>query len=146
MVGRGARLEAARRLGADETVNFEEEDAVEAVRKATDHLGVDETVECSGAPGTFNQAVRMVRKGGKVVLLGVPPDNVREQLPFKYIVHNEIAIFGSRANPNVSAKLLNWVAAGELELKDLVTHCFSLEAFSTALATFVGRRAVHQRL
>ena len=49
-----------------------------------------------GAAGTFRQAVDMVRKGGRVVLLGVPPNHVQEPLPFKYIVHNEIAIYGSR--------------------------------------------------
>jgi L-iditol 2-dehydrogenase len=140
MIGRGVRLEAASQLGADVTVNFEGEDPVEAVRAATDHLGVSEAVECSGAAGTFNQAVRMVRKGGSVVLLGVPPDHVREELPFKHIVHNEIAIYGSRANPNVSAKLLNWMAAGKLELEDLITHCFPLEEFAAALTTFVERR------
>ncbi|MBW1943928.1 MAG: alcohol dehydrogenase catalytic domain-containing protein [Deltaproteobacteria bacterium] len=140
MVGRGARLEAAGRLGADVLIDFEKEDPVDAVRRAAGALGVDEAFECSGAKGTFNQAVRMVRKGGSVALLGVPPDSVVEELPFKYIVHNEIAIYGSRANPNVSRKVIPMIATGQLKIDDLITHAFPLSEFARALDTFVNRR------
>ena len=140
VIGRGARLQAAADLGADKTINFEEQDPVAAVRDLTEDLGVDEAIECSGAGGTFNQAVRMVRKGGKVALLGVPPDHVIEDLPFKYIVHNEIAIFGSRANPNVSRKIVSLIDSGQLVVRDLITHTFPLEDFGQALDTFVNRK------
>lgn len=139
-VGRGSRLQAARRSGADVLVDIEQGDPVPAVRAATGGRGVDEALECSGAPGTFRQAVEMVRKGGRVALLGVPPGHVMEALPFKYIVHNEILITGVRANPNVSAKILSMVAAGRLTLEDLVTHTFPLEEFAQALDTFVQRK------
>jgi len=140
VVGRGARLKAAAEKGADAVIDFEKEEPVKAVRELAGGLGVDEAFECSGAPGTFAQAVRMVRKGGKVSLLGVPPDTVMEELPFKYIVHNEIAIFGSRANPNVSRKIIEMMACGHIKVKDLITHTFPLEDFATALDTFVGRK------
>jgi len=140
VVGRGARLQAAAELGADEIINFEGHDPVAVVRDLTAGLGVDEAFECSGAQGTFNQAVRMVRKGGSVALLGVPPDHVIEGLPFKYIVHNEIAIFGSRANPNVSRKIVSLIDSGQLAVRDLITHTYPLEDFAQALETFVNRR------
>ena len=107
-------------------VDFEKQEPVEAVRDLAGGFGVDEAFECSGAPGTFAQAVRMVRKGGKVALFGVPPDKVLEELPFKYIVHNEIAIFGSRANPNVSREIIQMMTAGHIKVKDLITHTFPL--------------------
>jgi L-iditol 2-dehydrogenase len=66
VVGRGARLKAAAAMGANAVVDIQQEDPVKAVRGLTDGLGVDLVCECSGAPGTFAQAVRMVRKGGKV--------------------------------------------------------------------------------
>ena len=140
MVGRGSRLQTATKLGADLAINFEQEDPVEAVRRATGGEGVDEAFECSGAEGTFAQAVRMVRKGGSVALLGVPPDKVEEKLPYKYIVHNEIAIYGSRANPNVSWKIIESIAAGQLVVSDLISHVFPLDDFTQALETFVERR------
>lgn len=140
MVGRGARLDAARRLGADVVIDFEKEEPVEAVRRAAAPGGVDEAFECSGAEGTFAQAVKMLRKGGKVALMGVPNDKVLEKLPYKYIVHNEIAIFGSRANPNVSWKIIQAISTGQLVVKDLISHVFPLDDFREALETFVGRK------
>jgi L-iditol 2-dehydrogenase len=140
MIGRGSRLSASRGLGADDCVDFMQEDPVEAVRRLTGGLGVDQAFECSGAKGTFNQSVRMVRKGGRVVLLGVATDDIMEELPFKYITHNEIAIFGSRANPNTSRKILSMMSAGQLNVKDLITHRFDLDHFSEALDTFVHRK------
>lgn len=140
MIGRRSRLQAAGSLGADVLVDFESEDPVDAVRRATNGRGVDEAFECSGAEGTFRQAVSMVKKGGRVGLLGVPPDHVIERLPFKYIVHNEIAVFGSRANPNVTSRILAWIASGQVVVKDLITHVFPLVRFEEALETFVSRR------
>jgi L-iditol 2-dehydrogenase len=140
VVGRGPRLESAAALGADAVVDFAHEDAVAAVRALTNNLGVDLACECSGAPGTFDQSVRMVRKGGRVSLVGVATDKVREELPFKYIVHNEIAIFGSRANPNVARRIIGMMASGRLKVRDLITHTFPLEDFAKGLDTFVNRR------
>ncbi len=140
VVGRGQRLKAAEMLGADSIVDFEKCDPIDAVRQIAGADGVDEAYECSGAEGTFAQAVKIVRKGGKVALLGVPSDKILEKLPYKYIVHNEIAIFGSRANPNVSWKIIKDLEARTLKLSDLVTHAFPLEQFGEALDTFVNRK------
>lgn len=140
MVGRGGRLAAAGRRGADALVDFEKEDPVAGVLRESGGLGVDQVFECSGAAGTLNQAVRMVRKGGRVSLLGVPPDTVVEGVPFKYIVHNEIAITGSRANPNVNRRVMRMISAGLIQVSDLVTHVFPLTDFEQALDTFVNRR------
>lgn len=140
MVGRRSRLAAAGKLGADILVDFEKEDPVDAVRTISNGLGINEAFECSGAKGTFDQAVRMVKKGGRIALIGVPPANIVEELPFKYIVHNELAIFGSRADPNTTWKIVQMVSSGQLVLEDLTTHSFPLEEFEKALDTFVNRR------
>ena len=140
VVGRRSRLAAAGKLGADILVDFEKEDPVDAVRTISNGLGINEAFECSGAKGTFDQAVRMVKKGGRIALIGVPPDNIVEELPFKYIVHNELAIFGSRADPNTTWKIVQMVSSGQLVLEDLTSHSFPLEEFEKALDTFVNRR------
>lgn len=140
VVGRGARLEAAGKLGADLLIDFEKEDPVDAVRAAADGFGVNEVLECSGAKGTFNQAVRMVKQGGRVALLGVPEGEFMEPLPFKYICRNEIAIFASKADPNTTQKIVPLISSGQLIVKDLITHTFPLSEFGKALDTFVNRR------
>lgn len=140
VVGRRVRLQKAAQLGADHIVDFEKEDPVEKIMELTSGKGADEAFECSGAKGTFRQAVESVKRGGRVGLLGVPEGKVYESLPFGYTVSNEIAIFGSKANPNVSHKIISLVEAGQMKLKDLITHVFSLENFAEALDTFVERR------
>ncbi|MBM4333182.1 MAG: zinc-binding dehydrogenase [Deltaproteobacteria bacterium] len=140
VVGRPPRLDAAGKLGADILINIQREDPVEGVRTANGGFGVDEAFECSGSEGTLYQAIRMVREGGRIGLLGVPHDKVMEKIPFKYVCRNEIAIFGSKANPNVSDKVLSLMASGQLVVKDLITHVFPLEEFAQALKTFVHRK------
>lgn len=140
MVGRRSRLEASKRLGADEIIDFEKTDPVKSVRELTNGIGADEVFECSGAAGTVRQAIEMVKKGGKVSLLGVPPADVREPVPFKYIVHNEIMITGSRADPNTMWKVIELMASGDLVAKDLISHKFPLESYREALDVFINRR------
>ncbi|MCX7787306.1 MAG: zinc-binding dehydrogenase [Spirochaetes bacterium] len=139
-VGRRDRLKVAKELCADEAVDFEKTNPIEAVKALTNGLGADEVFECSGAAGTMLQAVYMVRRGGKVGLLGVPEGKVADPIPTRYVVSNEISIYGSKANPNVSPKIVNLVATGNLKLKDLVSHTFPLEQFAEALDTFVSRK------
>ena len=138
-VGRNPRLAVAGE-SADHLIDFETAEPVDAVRDLTGGLGVSEAFECSGAAGTFDQAVRMVQRGGRVGLLGVPPKDLTEALPFAYIVSNEIAIFGSKANPHVAERVISLCAGGRLPLEDLVTHSFPLEEFAAALDTFLSRR------
>lgn len=139
-IGRGVRLEAAKGFECDNLINFEECDPVEAVREITKGIGADEVFECSGAKGTLNQSIRMSRRGGRIALLGVPKGDPEESVPFRYITSNEIAIFGSKANPAMSAKVLNMISSGNIKVKDMVTHTFKLDEFSEALETFEQRK------
>ncbi|MBI5305671.1 MAG: alcohol dehydrogenase catalytic domain-containing protein [Chloroflexi bacterium] len=139
-IDRGARLQAAQLVGADVLIDFERDDPLRVVRVATDGHGVDEVIECAGAASTFRQAVEMVRRGGRVALLGTPAQGIEDLLPTRRIVHDEIAIFGSRANPNTSSKIINLIAAKQLMVADLITHVFPLEDFATAFDYFVHRR------
>ena len=138
-IGRPPRIESARLAGADVLINNKVEDPVARVMEVTNGHGVDEAFECSGTVDGAQTAVATVRKGGKVVLLGVPDGKTRLDLPMKHVVHNEIAIFGSRANPNVSQEVVSLMASGKLDVKPLITHRFSLDQFGTALDTFVKR-------
>jgi L-iditol 2-dehydrogenase len=138
-IGRQPRLEAAERLCAATVVDFEKEDPVDAVSVLTASKGADEVFECSGAEGTLNQAVRMLRKGGRVGVMGNPKKNAAV-VPLADIINREISIFGSRANPNVSKNIIALISAGHLVVKDLISHAYPLEAFAAAVDTFVTRR------
>lgn len=141
MVGRGDRLDLAGKSFADWTVNFEKEDVVSAVRANTeDGLGADVVLECSGSPGTLNQGIGMLKRGGVIGLVGVPPAGKREEIPFRTVVLDQITIKGSRANPNASSAALSLMGSEILKVKDLITHTFPMEKFETALDYFVNRK------
>ena len=139
VVGRMPRLEAAGKLGADELVDFSKCNPVDEVRRLTGGLGANLVLECSGAPGTITQSLGMCCKGGKVVMLGVAKDGVTEPIPLKYTTHNELTLYGSRANPNTGRKIVEMIAGGQLKVKDMVTHTFTLNEVNLAFETFEKR-------
>ncbi len=65
-----ARQALARRFGADEIVDFSKGDAVEAIRKLTNGLGVDSAIEAIGSPETFSNCVKATRPGGTISNIG----------------------------------------------------------------------------
>jgi L-iditol 2-dehydrogenase len=91
---RQRQLEMGTRLGADEVVNVNSEDPVEAVQPITRGKGVQYVLECSGAPNALNEAARMVNRGGRICLAAFPADPVAVDLA--YLVRNNIYVFGIR--------------------------------------------------
>lgn len=140
VVGRGKRLQKASEIGADVLINFEEDDVVETFLKLTDGVGVDEVYECAGKEGTLNQAIQIVKKTGNIGVIGMPPIGNIEKIDNRKMILNEVTIFGSRANPNVTQNLISMVSEGALVVKDIITHHFSLEDFNEALDCFVNRK------
>lgn len=63
------KLEQARSLGADNTVNSKYQDPVEEIQRPR---GVDAAISLAVAPKTFEQAYRSLRNGGTVVSVALP--------------------------------------------------------------------------
>lgn len=76
-----SKLEMARGLGATDTVNTRQDDAVEAVRRLTDGLGVDYAFEAVGLPVLVRQSLEMLGTGGMAVIVGVQPTGAVHELP-----------------------------------------------------------------
>jgi L-iditol 2-dehydrogenase len=131
VIGRGARLRKAAELGHD-TVDFTATDPVEAVS------GVDVAIECSGAPEAVGQCVEMVRKGGRVAVIGIPLKAA--ELPMPRTVLDEIDVVGVRATAGEMPRAIELAASGRIRLRELITHRFPLEEFGEAYATFTERR------
>jgi L-iditol 2-dehydrogenase len=131
VVGRGARLEKAAALG-HETVDFTAVDPVEAAH------GADVALECSGDPAALAQCCELVRKGGRVAVIGIPMEEAR--IPLQRVVLDEIDVVGVRAAAGEMPQAIALVAAGRIRLQELITHRFALEDFAEAYATFTERR------
>jgi len=68
------QLETARQLGATELVNARAEDPVKAIQRLTDGVGVHVFIEASGAPPGPATALNATRRGGRVLLVGLPSE------------------------------------------------------------------------
>ena len=66
------KLELARELGAEFTINAKKEDPVEAIHRLG---GVDQAIALAVSPRAFEQAYQSLRRGGKLVLVALPADN-----------------------------------------------------------------------
>jgi propanol-preferring alcohol dehydrogenase len=85
------KLELARELGAEFTVNAKEEDPAEAIQRLG---GADQSYAIAASPKAFEQAYGSLRRGGTLVFVGLPADN-QVQLPIFETVLGGIRIVGS---------------------------------------------------
>jgi threonine dehydrogenase-like Zn-dependent dehydrogenase len=92
----GGRLRTAAALGAAVTVNAGHQDAAAAVLAATGQQGAHVVIEASGAPDSPAAALRMVRRGGDVVIVGLQPSPVGMDL-FSVAVR-EVDVHGTLAH------------------------------------------------
>ena len=69
------RLDFAKKLGADATINSARENVVEKVKEYTSGYGADVAIEAIGLPSTWEQALQLARKGGTVLSSGLPSGN-----------------------------------------------------------------------
>ena len=114
VVGRGDRLARAAELGY-ETVDFTAEDTVQAVRDMTGGLGAEVAMECSGAPEAVGQCAELLRRGGRVAVIGIPLKDA--EIPLQRIVLDEIEIVGVRAAAGEMPQAIALVAAGRIRLR-----------------------------
>jgi len=126
------RLRLAERLGADRTVNVGREDPAEAVMALTDGYGVDVAIEAVGRPETITQAINLTRRGGRLNIFGVAPqDALWSVKPFE-LYDKELTITTSYRSPFTFQRAVRLAASGRIVLKPLVTHTFQLSQIDRA--------------
>jgi len=127
------RLQIAKELGADETINAKREDSVEKTRKLTDGYGADLVIEAIGLPVTWEQAQKMVRKGGTVLEFGGCPPGTEIRVSTELLHYGEVTLLGTfHTTPAHFKKALNLIASGTLNVKPLVTRKMGLEKIEKA--------------
>jgi L-iditol 2-dehydrogenase len=131
------RLKMAERLGADVTVNGQNENSVERVKQATDSRGADIVIVTAPNAKAVEDSVQMVRKGGKILLFApTQPDQYAHLSPHR-LFFSEITVVPSYSVSHIETrKALQLISSGTFKAKELVTHRFPLsqtqEAFQTA--------------
>ncbi len=122
------RLELAQKYGAYEVINAKKEDVAKTVRKITKR-GSDFVIEAAGRKETVEQTPFLVRKAGKVALVG-------ESKGFLNLEDvDEAQFFTMYISPVEYPTAVDLIARRLVDVKSLITHRFRLEEFDSALKT-----------
>lgn len=120
------RLELARKLGADDAVNVDQSDPIEAVKELTGGRGADLVYECTNKAAGAPQAYEIAAIGGRVALVGIPEEDEivldahsgrRKELRVQYVRRSRFA----------ARQAIGLVASGRMDVGSWITHTFGLE-------------------
>ena len=128
------RLDIATKMGADYVINPREVDPAQKILDVTDGLGVDVVLEMSGHQLAIRQGFKVLRNGGRISLLGIPPNMVELDLA------NDV-IFKGATVQGISGRLIfdTWyrtrriLESGQLDLKQVITHTLPFEQIHEAM-------------
>jgi L-iditol 2-dehydrogenase len=130
------RLQLANKLGADVTINAKKDDTIETTKKLTDGHGADVVIEAIGLPATWEQALKMVRKGGTVLEFGGCPPGTEIKVSTEQLHYGETTVLGAfHTTPAHFKKALNLIASGTVNVKPLITNRMKLDDIKQAFET-----------
>jgi threonine 3-dehydrogenase len=128
------RLELARAMGAQVTLNPGNDDVPTRVRELTGGDGVDLVCEMSGHPSGHAQALASARLGGRVNLLGTP--NRTTEVDFaRDVIFKGLTLYGvtGRKMYRTWHQMQRFLRAGQLNPRPVITHRFPLECIAEAI-------------
>lgn len=122
-----ARLEAAKRMGADEVI--EAGAAVpDKLRELNGGRLFDLAITCAGVEPVVLQALRSVDRGGTVLLFAPLAPGVEITMPFFDVWRDQIAIISTYAGPpGDSREAMALLASGDIDIEDMITHRLPLD-------------------
>jgi len=115
------KLKLAEELGAKAAINAQKEDPVKTITYLTDGRGPDVVFDAVGIESTFNQALKMVRMGGKVVVIGLGFKDLITS-PIIDIPGKELDVLGILRYANVYPEAIRIASSKKPPLTKLITH------------------------
>ncbi len=129
------RLEMAKRLGADYTVNLQEESLEELINKLSNNYGADVVLECSGAAPAIDTGLKLIKKRGYFTQIGLPGKKI--EFDIEKICYKELHFSGSLGSRNHSwRKALKLLEEGKVVLEPLADTKLPLTEWQTAFERF----------
>lgn len=126
------KLDLAKRLGAQYTINSMKENLHERIWEITNQHGADVIIEAVGRPETYVASIAEVAFTGRVVYIGY----AKEKIPFdtQYFVKKELDIRGSRnAMPCDFKAVMKYMKRGTCPINKLITAIYTPKNAQTAL-------------
>lgn len=125
------RLDLARKMGATRAVNVASESLDDVMKSLRMEEGFDVGMEMSGNPQAFRDMLRTMHHGGKIAILGIPPEETSvdwNQIIFKGLVLK--GIYG-REMFETWYKMSSMIQSG-LNIEPVITHHFDIDEFQPA--------------
>ncbi len=128
-----AKLELAKRVGADATFLASDSGLIDEILRRTNGDGVDVLLEMSGSGSAIDTGLMMVRNGGRAALLGIPSDNINLNLAER-IIFKGLTVLGI----NGRRMFETWyqtqalVKSGRVDLRPIITHVLPFSQFDRA--------------
>ena len=135
------RLACASRLGL-ETASVEQEDILQRVLSVTGGMGADVVVEAAGVPPAVTLGARLLRRAGRMVVLGITG---KPTIPVPW---DELVVKGATVHFSFSSRKRNWekamdyLASGKVKTEELITSRFPLERWEEAFERTGGREDI----
>lgn len=130
------RLPLVENLGID-TVNVEEESLEDYIKVMTDGIGVDTVFDTTGHKSGVESSIDLVRKGGDVVVVGLPGESV--ELFFPPIVRGELDIKASYSATKENFKqAIRVLDVGNIDVDTIIDTQYETETPSTAFEDFLA--------
>jgi S-(hydroxymethyl)glutathione dehydrogenase / alcohol dehydrogenase len=132
------KLDAAKSFGATHTVDPGSGDVASEVRALTGGRGADYVFVTVGSGRAVEQGLKLVRRGGTLVVVGMPPAREIFRVVAVDFAHDDVRILGSKMGSAVLAhavpRLVELYEQGRLKLDELVSARYSLEQINQAIA------------
>ena len=120
------RLKIAEKVGADVTVNPISQDPREVIMKDTGGVGVDVSIEAVGSVKAIETAFNLVRRGGRLLIFGVAPqDAVWHVKPFE-LYDKELKVVASYRSPFTFERAVEIASTGRIDFRSIISHVISL--------------------
>jgi threonine 3-dehydrogenase len=131
---RSYRLELARALGADAVFNVTTGNAETFFQEQTDGCGVDVVLEMSGAPAAITQAMRIVRPGGRLSLMGIPVQKIQLDIAEMIFKGLEIRCVVGRKLYETWDTMSGLLHSGKLNVAPAITHQLSFKDYDYGMS------------
>ena len=128
------RLRLATTWGATHAFNIDDCDPADVVKDLSGGRGVDVAIEAAWADHSVQQAADMARYGGRLVLVGIPPDD-KLQLKHSVARRKGLTIMMSRRMKHTYPRAIDLATSGKVKLDELVSHRYALSDAAQAYAS-----------
>ncbi len=127
------KLALAKQMGADVTLQVGKDDIVNTVLEATNGQGVDVVVDFSGAPSAIQEGFKILRKGGRFSMVGLPNGPVSLNLTDD-IIYKEAIVVGvtGRLMYKTWWQCTSLIKSGKIDLKPVVGGVYPLHEYEKA--------------